>query len=233
MSTSCSSRIGLQFLNCGHSLAITLEANWSCGMQRLLWPCGEKNIRIRSQEWRLRRGWAAEQVNGSLHHSGTSPTPGKRQMGRAMGCRLATSQPHLLLMITLAGRRKMGKAKEDQRAMQSQERCRERRGRWSMVSESRETTGKTQRWCQRMGRWDRCRELRDQDRYRVRQTGKAAGQDGDREVQVHILKEIQKDRLRWPSRAQWWGRRWKGARHQQQHTQQERRPVGGKGARGT
>lgn len=53
-----------------------------------------------------------------------------------------------------------------------------------MVSENRESPGKTQRWYQRMGRCDRCRELRDQDRYRVRQTGKATGQDGDREDQV-------------------------------------------------
>lgn len=127
MSTYRSFRIGLQFLNCGHSLAITLGQTEVVGCRDSSGPVERKTSELRVRGMEVPQGWAAEQVNGSLHHSGTSPTRGKRQMGRAMGCPLATSQTHLQLMITLAGRRKIGKEKEDQRAMQSQERCRERR----------------------------------------------------------------------------------------------------------
>lgn len=57
----------------------------------------------------MRRGWAAEQVNGSLHHSGTSPTPGKRQMGRAMGCRLGHFTATSTIDDNLARKKKNGK----------------------------------------------------------------------------------------------------------------------------
>lgn len=104
-----------------------------------------------------------------------------------------------------------------------------------MVSENRESPGETQRWCQRMGRCDRCRELRDQDRYRVRQTGKATGQDGDREVQVlgtHTEGDTERQVVVTQRSTVMERETERSQASAATHTQQERRPVGGKGATG-
>lgn len=87
------------------------------------------------------RGWAAEQGSRG---AGKGLIPLLRYLltrqqadEQGHGLLFDTSQTQLLLMITMAGRRKKmedaqrdkkGKEEEDRTAMQCQERCRERRG---------------------------------------------------------------------------------------------------------